>query len=155
MEVETEMDPGVFYGRRKRRILLPPINPNISEGENSSDSEPEILANNSDDDPDYCPEVPSRKGPLLVPESESESESVDGDLAPEDNSHPQPEGNWGDLRDWSSGGEDQELYSLFKEPDIVKFIKIRRLEWAGHILCASEQRTVKTVPEGTRKIGKI
>ena len=29
-----------------------------------------------------------------------------------------------------------ELYSLFKEPDIVKFIKIRRLEWAGHVLRA-------------------
>jgi hypothetical protein len=27
-----------------------------------------------------------------------------------------------------------ELYSLYKEPDIVEGIKIRRLEWAGHII---------------------
>ena len=25
------------------------------------------------------------------------------------------------------------LYSLYKEPNIVEDIKIRRLEWAGHI----------------------
>ena len=51
-----------------------------------------------------------------------------------------------------------ELYSLFKEPDIVKFIKIRRLEWAGHVLRASDQRIMKkvfkTMPEGTRKVGR-
>ncbi|PSN54189.1 hypothetical protein C0J52_03551, partial [Blattella germanica] len=45
-----------------------------------------------------------------------------------------------------------------KEPDIIKLIKIRRLEWAEYILHASEQRTVmktfKTMPEGTRKIGR-
>ena len=29
-----------------------------------------------------------------------------------------------------------ELYSLYKEPNIVEDIKIRRLEWAGHIFCA-------------------
>ena len=51
-----------------------------------------------------------------------------------------------------------ELYSLFKEPDIVKFIKIRRLEWSGHVLRASDQRIMKkvfkTMPEGTRKVGR-
>ena len=50
------------------------------------------------------------------------------------------------------------LYSLFKEPDIVKLIKIRRLEWAGHVLRASDQRTMKkvfkTMAEGTRKVGR-
>ncbi|PSN56597.1 hypothetical protein C0J52_01585 [Blattella germanica] len=52
----------------------------------------------------------------------------------------------------------RELYSLFKESNIAKLIKIRRLGWAGHILRASEQRTVKkifkTMSEGTRKIGR-
>ena len=51
-----------------------------------------------------------------------------------------------------------ELYNLFKEPDIVKLIKIRRLEWAGHLLRASDQRTMKkvfkTMPERTRKVGR-
>jgi uncharacterized Rossmann fold enzyme len=27
-----------------------------------------------------------------------------------------------------------ELYSLYKEPNIVEDIKIRRLEWAGYII---------------------
>ena len=51
-----------------------------------------------------------------------------------------------------------ELYNLFKELDIVKLTKIRRLEWAGHVLRASDQRTMKkvfkTMPEGTRKVGR-
>ena len=51
-----------------------------------------------------------------------------------------------------------ELYSLFKEPDIAKFIKIRTLEWAGHVLRDSGQRIMKkvfkTMPEGTRKVGR-
>jgi hypothetical protein len=32
-----------------------------------------------------------------------------------------------------------ELYSLYKEPDIVEDIKIRRLEWAGHIIRMEEE----------------
>ena len=43
------------------------------------------------------------------------------------------------------------------EPHIVKFIKVRRLEWAGHVLRASDQRTMKifkAMPEGTRKVGR-
>jgi hypothetical protein len=27
-----------------------------------------------------------------------------------------------------------ELYELFNEPDIVKYIKINRLGWAGHVI---------------------
>ena len=45
-----------------------------------------------------------------------------------------------------------------EDPDIVKHIKIRRLEWAGHALRASDQRTVnkifKTMPEGARNVGR-
>jgi len=32
-----------------------------------------------------------------------------------------------------------ELYSLYKEPNIVEDIKIRRLEWAGHMIRMEEE----------------
>jgi len=38
-----------------------------------------------------------------------------------------------------------ELYSLYKEPNIVEDIKIRRLEWAGHIIRMEEERISKKV----------
>jgi len=38
-----------------------------------------------------------------------------------------------------------ELYSLYKEPNIVEDIKIRRLEWAGHIIRMEEERIPKKV----------
>jgi hypothetical protein len=51
-----------------------------------------------------------------------------------------------------------ELYKLFNEPDIVKYIKINRLGWAGHVIRMDNNRTVKKVletkPIGTRKIGR-
>jgi len=47
---------------------------------------------------------------------------------------------------------------LFNEPDIVKYIKINRLGWAGHVIRMDNNRTVKKVfdtkPIGTRKIGR-
>jgi hypothetical protein len=50
------------------------------------------------------------------------------------------------------------LYKLFNEPDIIGFIKVERLEWAGHIICASENRMIKKVlntkPDGVRKVGR-
>jgi hypothetical protein len=52
-----------------------------------------------------------------------------------------------------------ELYELFNEPDIVKYIKINRLGWAGHTIRMDNNRTVKKVldtkPIGTRKIGRL
>jgi hypothetical protein len=36
-----------------------------------------------------------------------------------------------------------ELYSLYSEPNIVEDIKIRRLEWAGHIIRMEEERIPK------------
>jgi hypothetical protein len=30
------------------------------------------------------------------------------------------------------------LYKLFNEPDIIGYIKVKRLEWAGHLIRASE-----------------
>jgi hypothetical protein len=52
-----------------------------------------------------------------------------------------------------------ELYELFNEPDIVKYIKVNnRLGWAGHVICMENNRTVKKVfntkPIGIRKIGR-
>jgi hypothetical protein len=53
-----------------------------------------------------------------------------------------------------------ELYKLFNEPDITGYINVKRLEWAGHLIHTSENRTIKkilvfnTKPEGTRKVGR-
>ena len=38
-----------------------------------------------------------------------------------------------------------ELYSLYKEPNIVEEIKIRRLEWAGHTIRMEEEIIPKKV----------
>ena len=36
---------------------------------------------------------------------------------------------------------------LYKEPDLVKYIKINRLRWAGHVQRMEENRVVKRVFE--------
>jgi hypothetical protein len=36
-----------------------------------------------------------------------------------------------------------EWYKLFNEPDIIGYIKVKRLEWAGHLIHTSENRTTK------------
>jgi hypothetical protein len=47
---------------------------------------------------------------------------------------------------------------LFNEPDIIKYIKINRLGWAGHVIHLDNNKTVKKVfnikPIGIRKIGR-
>jgi hypothetical protein len=57
-----------------------------------------------------------------------------------------------------SGKNRYELYKLFNEPDIVKYIKINRLGWAGHVIRMDNNRTVKKVfntkPIRIRKIGR-
>jgi hypothetical protein len=51
-----------------------------------------------------------------------------------------------------------ELCELFNEPDIVKYIKINRLGWAGHVMRMDNNRTVKKVfntkPIGIMKTGR-
>jgi len=51
-----------------------------------------------------------------------------------------------------------ELYSLYKELNIVEDIKIRRLEWAGHIIRMEEERIPKKVLNrnfhATRPVGR-
>jgi len=37
------------------------------------------------------------------------------------------------------------FYSLYNEPNIVENIKIRRLEWAGHIIRMEEEKIPKKV----------
>jgi hypothetical protein len=51
-----------------------------------------------------------------------------------------------------------ELQTMYKKPNIVTTIKVRRLEWAGHLVRMSTDRTVKKVflakPEGRSKSRK-
>ena len=47
---------------------------------------------------------------------------------------------------------------FYRKPNIVITIKVRRLEWAGHVVRMSDDRTVKKVfvgkPDGRRKAGR-
>ena len=51
-----------------------------------------------------------------------------------------------------------ELYNLYREPNIVEDIKIRRPEWAGHTIRMEEERIPKKVLNGnlhtTRPVGR-
>ncbi|GFV59446.1 uncharacterized protein TNCV_3172861 [Trichonephila clavipes] len=51
-----------------------------------------------------------------------------------------------------------ELYQSYKESNIVNFIKIQRIKWAGHVVRMDEDRTTKKVfnaqPIGTRRKGR-
>jgi hypothetical protein len=38
-----------------------------------------------------------------------------------------------------------ELYKLFIEADIVRFIKAKRLEWSGQVARASENKMIKKI----------
>ncbi|GFW81245.1 uncharacterized protein TNCV_375931 [Trichonephila clavipes] len=48
-----------------------------------------------------------------------------------------------------------ELYQSYKESDVVNFIKIQRIKWAGHVIRGNEDCTTKKVfnaqPIGTRR----
>jgi hypothetical protein len=51
-----------------------------------------------------------------------------------------------------------ELQVMYRKPNIVTTIKVRRLKWAGHVVRMSDDRTVKRVfvgkPDGRRKAGR-
>jgi hypothetical protein len=51
-----------------------------------------------------------------------------------------------------------ELYEMFKDSDIVVYIKAKRLAWAARLTRMSDERTLKkifsTKPDGTRSVGR-
>jgi hypothetical protein len=51
-----------------------------------------------------------------------------------------------------------ELYETFKEPNIVNYVKVKRLSWAGHRMRMINDRTIKKIfnikPYGTRRAGR-
>jgi hypothetical protein len=51
-----------------------------------------------------------------------------------------------------------ELYELFNDSNTVNYIKAKILTLAGHLICMSNERTLKKVfntkPEGTRSVGR-
>jgi hypothetical protein len=63
-----------------------------------------------------------------------------------------------DQNDWSIPAND-ELLAPYRKPNTVQTIKVRRREWAGHLVRISDDRTVgvKKVflgkPDGRRKVG--
>jgi ribosomal protein L34 len=46
------------------------------------------------------------------------------------------------------------LITKYKSQDIVTVIKIRRLEWLGHVIRMNETRSVKKILEGRRGRGR-
>jgi hypothetical protein len=62
-----------------------------------------------------------------------------------------------DNRQWRIKYND-ELYTLYKDSDIITYIKINRLRWAGHIIRLEEQnparRVFAAVAEGRRQKGQ-
>jgi hypothetical protein len=42
----------------------------------------------------------------------------------------------------------EEIYNKFKSPNIVTVIKVRRLEWLGHVVRMDGARIVKKLLEG-------
>jgi hypothetical protein len=52
-----------------------------------------------------------------------------------------------------------ELYEIFNEPNIVNYIKVKRLAWAGHLVRMNNDKTPKkifnTKPDGARSVGRL
>ena len=52
-----------------------------------------------------------------------------------------------------------ELYETFNEPNIVTYIKVKRLAQAEHLVCVNNDRTIKkifnTKPDGVRSVGGL
>jgi hypothetical protein len=51
-----------------------------------------------------------------------------------------------------------EIREKFKSPDIISVIKLRRLEWLGHVMIMNETRVARKIlddkPGGKRRIGR-
>jgi hypothetical protein len=51
-----------------------------------------------------------------------------------------------------------ELYEIFNNSNIVNYIKVKRLAWAGHLMCMNDNRTINkilnTKLDGVRRVGR-
>jgi len=51
-----------------------------------------------------------------------------------------------------------ELYNKLNEPNIINYIKAKRLVWAGHLMRINNDRTIKKIfnakPDGVRRVGR-
>ena len=66
---------------------------------------------------------------------------------------------WSETREWDMAKKySYELYEIFNESNIVNYIKVKRLAWAGHLVCMNNDRTIKrifnTKPDGARSVGR-
>jgi hypothetical protein len=52
----------------------------------------------------------------------------------------------------------EEFHNLYSSPSIIRFIKSRRMRWAGHVARMGEKRNVYRLlvgkPEGKRPLGR-
>jgi len=66
---------------------------------------------------------------------------------------------WSEKRKWNMAKKiTTELYETFKEPNIVTYIKVKRLAWDGHLVRMNNDRTLKKIfsiePDGVRSVGR-
>jgi len=51
-----------------------------------------------------------------------------------------------------------ELYEIFNDSNIVNYINVKRLAWAGHLMCTNDNRTMNkifnTKPDRVRRVGR-
>jgi len=51
-----------------------------------------------------------------------------------------------------------ELYEIFNDSNIVSYIKVKRLAWAGHLMCMNDNRTLNKIfnskLDGVRRVGR-
>jgi len=50
-----------------------------------------------------------------------------------------------------------ELYETFNDPNIVNYIKVKRLAWAGHLVRTNDRtfkKILNTKPDGVRSVGR-
>jgi hypothetical protein len=70
---------------------------------------------------------------------------------------------FGPKRNGVTGGwrklHNKELHNLYSSPSIIRFIKLRRMRWAGHAARMGEMRNVYMLlvlePEGKRPLGRL
>jgi hypothetical protein len=68
---------------------------------------------------------------------------------------------FGPKREKGAGGgiklRNEEFCNLYASPNIIKVIKLRRIQWAGHAACTGEMRHAYKIlvgkPEGKRPLG--